>query len=337
MYRGVRVRRGLTAAALLAALSLFASGCGAVTSTGNAGGSGGGGSSKKIGVSVADQKSLFYIAAVDGMQAAAKKAGYELAITVADNNSSKQIQQINTLLTQQVGALIYIPQNSTAAAAGVTAANQAGVPVVAVDQRPVGGDLATYIATNSVKAAKKVCSWMFEQIDGKGNIGILHGVQGSTAEKQRTKGCQQALKDYPKVEVVANQVANWDENQAFTKTTNILTAHPDLKAIFGESDAMALGAAKAARQAGRNGMTFVGFDGFPTMLQAIESGLTDATMVQRPYIMGQIAVRNAIKFMKGNGTGIPKVQYQEAVLATSENVDEIDLKRFYGPKVVSAN
>lgn len=286
-----------------------------------------------IGVAVADQKSLFYIAAVDGMRDAAKAAGYELNVQSASNNSRQQIDQINNLLVQQIGALIFISQDSTAAAAGVKAANAARVPVVAVDQRPETGQgkLATFIATDSVKAARDLCTWMFGQMGGAGKIAILQGVLGSTAEQQRSQGCDEALKANPGIQVVATQSANWDENEAFQATQNILTAHPDLKAVFGESDAMSLGASKAARQAGRKDLISVGIDGFPTQLKAIKDGLTQATMAQIPYKMGEMAVADAIRIIEGQGDGIPELQYQDAVLVTKDNAGTVDAADFYGP------
>ncbi|WP_185962189.1 substrate-binding domain-containing protein [Palleronia caenipelagi] len=285
-----------------------------------------------IGVAVADQKSLFYIAAVDGMKAAAEELGYELNVQSANNNARQQIDQVNNLLVQQIGALIFTSQDSTAAAAGVKAANAAEVPVIAVDQRPESGDgvLATYIATDSVKAARDLCTWMFDQMGGEGQIAILHGVLGSTAEQQRTQGCNEALENYPGIEVVAEQTANWDENEAFKATQNILTAHPDLDAVFGESDAMSLGAAKAARQAGREDLISVGIDGFPTQLTAIKEGLTQATMAQVPYKMGQMAVQQAVQLIEGTGE-LPELQYQDAVLVTGDTVGSVKPSDFYGP------
>ena len=291
-----------------------------------------------IGVSVADQKSLFYVAALDGMRDAAKKAGYELKVASANNNSSQQVNQVQDLLVQNVGALIFIAQDATSAAAGVKAANKADVPVIAVDEKPEGGNgkLATYIATDSVKAARDLCTWQFEQIGGKGNIAILRGVLGATAELQRSQGCNEAIKKFPDIKVVAQQSANWDETEAYKATQNILTANPDLKAIFGESDAMALGAAKAAKQANRSGIVFVGIDGFPTMFPAIKSGLVQATMAQNPYKMGQMAVENAIELMTGKGKNIPAEQYMPTVLVSKANVDQHNPADFYGPSAKNA-
>ena len=333
--RSLRVLAGVTAVALMGL-----TGCSQEAPGGPAPAGGGGDAAKKpIGVSVADQKSLFYVAAVQGMQAEADKKGYKLVVTSANNDSNQQVKQVNDLLTQQVGTLIFTSQDSTAAAAGVRAANAANVPVVAVDQRPESGQgkLATYIATDSVKAAHDLCTWMFQQMGGSGELAILHGVLGSTAEIQRTQGCQNALKENPNVKVVAEETANWDETEAFKATQNILSANPNLKAVFGESDAMGLGAAKAAQQANRHdGMWFVGIDGFPTMFDGVKQGLTSATMAQQPYHMGEIAVDNAISIMEGQGGSIPAEQYQDTVLINKDTVDQNDVTRFYGPTAKSA-
>jgi ribose transport system substrate-binding protein len=302
----------------------------------SAAGSGDGGGKQTIGVSVADQKSLFYVAEVAGIEDEAEKQGYDVKIVSANNDSDAQVNQVNDLLTQQIGALIFTSQDSTAAAAGVRAANQAEVPVVAVDQRPESGegDLATYIATDSVKAAYDLCTWMFDQNGNKGKLAILHGVLGSTAEIQRTEGCEKALAENPDVEVVAEETANWDETEAYKATQNILTAHPDLDMVFGESDAMSMGASKAAKAAKKE-IFSVGIDGFPTMFDAVESGLTQATMAQQPYMMGQLAVQNAIALMNGEGDDIPAEQLQDTVLINSETVGENEVEDFYGPEAQS--
>ncbi|GAA2001637.1 substrate-binding domain-containing protein [Nakamurella flavida] len=334
-------KRTRIVAALGMAGVLTLTACGGSDSAGSAGTSGGassaasaGGASSDytIGISVADQKSLFYIAAVDGMKKAAEEAGVKTVVLSADNNSTQQVNQVNDLITQQVNAIVFIAQDATSAAAGVRAANKADIPVIAVDQKPESGDgkLATYIATDSVKAADALCTWMFEQMGGSGEIGILQGVLGATAELQRSQGCQQALDKNPGISVVAKQSANWDETEGYKAAQNMLQANPDIKAIFGESDAMAMGAAKAAKDAGRTIYT-VGIDGFPTMITAIEDKLTNATQAQVPYVMGQQSIKDALTIL-GGGT-VPAEQYQDTVLVTQDNAATIDPVQFYGPNV----
>ena len=289
---------------------------------------------RTIGVSVADQKSLFYIAAVDGMRKMAAQTGDKLIVLSADNNATQQVNQVNDLITQKVDALIFIAQDATSALAGVRAANKANIPVIAVDEKPESGDvkLATYIATDSVKAADNLCTWLFKQIGDSGEIGILQGVLGATAEVQRSKGCQQALAVTPGIKVVATQSASWDETQAYKATQNMLQANPGIKAIFGESDAMGLGAAKAAKDAGRT-IVSVGIDGFPTMIAGIKAGLTQATEAQIPYKMGQLAVTNADQILGGQASQVPALPYQDTTLVTSDNVATVNPVDFYGPNV----
>ncbi|TFD48009.1 sugar ABC transporter substrate-binding protein [Cryobacterium sp. Hh11] len=328
--RNFALRIAIAAVGAVAAASVFSACSQTVTPSTTEPAAGG---NKTIGIAVADQKSLFYVAAVDGMEQAAEEAGYKLITLSANNNSSQQVNQVQDLITQQVGAIIFIAQDATSAAAGVKLANDAGIPIIAVDQKPESGDgkLATYIATDSVKAAEELCTWLFDQIGGAGDLAILQGPLGATAELQRSEGCDKALGNYPDINVVAMESANWDETEAFTAAQNILTANPNLKAFFGESDAMAMGAAKAAKQDGREGLFFVGIDGFPTMFEAITGGLTQATMAQQPYLMGQMSVKNAVQIAEGKTADVPELQYMDTVLVTKENVADNDPTKFYGP------
>jgi ribose transport system substrate-binding protein len=319
--------RGKKVAIAAAAIAALVAGSTTVGSVAQAAGK-----QKVIGVAVADQKSLFYIAAVDGMKKAAAANNVKLIVLSADNDANKQVGQVNSLLTQNIDALVFIAQDATSAAAGVKAANRANVPVIAVDEKPESGSgkLATYIATNSVTAADQLCTWLFNQIGNKGEIGILHGVLGSTAEVQRTQGCKNALARTPGIKVDAEATANWDETQAYKATQNMLQANPNIVAIFGESDAMGLGAAKAAKDANRK-IIAVGIDGFPTMIQGIKDGLTQATQAQVPYLMGQQSITDALKVLAGKK--LPQTQYKATVLVTAANANEVNPVNFYGPNV----
>jgi ribose transport system substrate-binding protein len=300
----------------------------------SSGSSGGGPSgSKTIGLAIADQTSEFFIAAADGVQAYAKSQGYTVKVQSADDDSTKQVSQVQTLLTQQIGALIYVPAGAAAASVPVTAANRANVPVVTIDRQPsADSKLVSYIATDSVKASNQLCSQLIERIHGTGEIGIIQGQIGTTPEEARQQGCAQVLAQHPNVKVVAQQSANWDQNKGYQVAQNMLSAHPNMVGIFGQSDAMALGAVKAAKDAGRlQKMTIVGIDGFPDMFRSIQSGEAFATMAQQPYAMGQLAAKDAILAMQGKTKGIPRTQYLPAPLVTSTNEAAVAARKYYGP------
>ncbi len=331
MQRKIRGRASLGVA--VAALGLGAAACGSSAASAASGGSGNtatgasqaGG--KTIGLAIADQTSLFYIAEADGVKAAARKAGYSVLIESANDSGTTQVNQVNDLINHHVAAIVYTPTDASSATAGVLAANRAKIPVVGVDERPPANERSvakevSYIATNSVAAADQLCTWMAQQINGQGNIAIIEGVLGVTAQVQRSEGCAEALKNYPNIHVVAQQAANWMEDQAYTVASNILTGHPGLKAIFAESDAMALGTARAVQATHYPQPVIVSIDGFPSEITAIAAHQVSATEAQQPFKMGEIAVQNAISAIKGQTKGIPAVQYQKTYLINQSNVSQ---------------
>lgn len=98
---------------------------------------------------------------------------------------------------------------------------------------------------------------------------------------------------------------------------------------------MAMGAAKAAKHDDRQGLIVVGIDGFPTMFKAVKSGLTQATKAQRPYEMGEMAVRDAVDLITNKNASLPPVQYMDAQLITKENVDQSSPTTFCGPNAAT--
>ena len=192
--------------------------------------------------------------------------------------------------------------------------------------------LATYIATDSVKAADNLCDWLFKQIGGSRPDRDLRGVLGATAEVQRSKGCQQALAQNPGIKVVATQAANWDETQAYKATQNMLQANPGIKAIFGESDAMGLGAAK--RRQGRRTQDrrrrHRWLSHHDCWNQAgPDSGYRGADPRQDGAARGDERRPDS----EWSGSQVPELQYQDTTLVTSTNVNSVNPVDFYGPNV----
>lgn len=322
-----RRTRLLVAAAAAGALALALAGC----STGDAGGgdAGAGDGSKKIGVSMSFVNQ-FYAAAQEGMEDEAKEQGYELAILNAQGNSSTQVNQVQNLVSQGVGSLIFIQLDAASGGASVSQANTAGIPVISVDQVPSSGDYVTYIGSDSVAMATQACEFLAETLGGSGQIAIVEGIPASSTQMQRTEGCAESLQDNPGLEVVSTTSADWDQNKAVSVFTNVLTANPGLQGVFAQNDDMALGVGSAIESAGTPMIPVVSIDGFPAAYTAIEAGTMTATMSQQPYNMGRLAVKNAIEAMNGDAAGIPHEQIQESVLVTKDNLEEARAAKYYG-------
>ena len=312
-----------TAAAALAALvALSLSACNRETAEPGAAGTGEGPcSGVTLGLAVANLQADFFNQIKQSVDAEAAELGATVRVSDAGGDSATQVNQIQDFITRQVDAIIYIPAGATAAGVPVRAAQEADIPVVAVDRNAPDAPADTFIATDSVAAARTLGDYVVEQTGGQAKLAILQGQIGTTPQVDRQTGFEEALQDAPGIEVVAQQPADWAQDKAFAVAQDMLQAHPDITAFWGQADAMALGAAQAVSNANLpQDMLIVGFDGDFAGLEAVRDGEVDATMVQQTQEMGRLAVRSACDFVAGNE--VPEEQLQEAFLLTKDEPDK---------------
>ena len=128
----------------------------------------------------------------------------------------------------------------------------------------------TFIATDSVAAAKELGEHVAKETGGKGSVGDPAGPDRHHARDRPPQGLRGGAEESPGLKVVAKQPADWDQDKGFTVAQNMLQAHPDITVFFGQADAMALGAAQAVRVANvDHESTIVGFDGDVAGLKAV--------------------------------------------------------------------
>ena len=273
-----------------------------------------------IGLAVANLQADFFNQIKQSVEAEAKAKGVTVITVDAKGDSATQVSQVQDLITRGVKALIYIPAGATAAGVPVKAAKAANIPVICVDRTPPDAPGDTFIATDSVSAAKTLGEYVGKITSGKGKIGILQGQLGTTPEQDRDKGFNEALKGFPGLEVVAKQPSKaWMQDEGFAIGQDMLQRHPDITVFFGRADALALGAARAVKVANvDHKVIVVGFDGDVAGLKAVRDGTLQATMTQQTQGMGRLALNSALDAVSGKT--LPKEQLQEAVLTTKDNV-----------------
>jgi len=276
--------------------------------------------SVKVGLAVANLQADFFNQIKQSVEAAGKEQGIEVITVDAKGDSATQVNQIQDLITSGIKALIYIPAGATAAGVPVKAAKAAGIPVVAVDRNPPDAPGDTFIATDSVGAAKALGDHVCKITGGKGNVAIIQGQIGTTPEQDRDKGFNTALEACPGLTVSAKQASTaWMQDEGFAIAQDMLQRDPTISVFFGRADALALGAAQAVKVANLDHkVVVVGFDGDVAGLKAVQSGVLDATMTQRTQAMGKLALESALKAI--NGGKLPPEQLQEATLTTKDNV-----------------
>ena len=275
---------------------------------------------KSVGLAVANLQADFFNQIKQSVSAEAKAKGVDLIVADAKGDAATQVDQMQDLITRGVKALIYIPAGATAAGVPVKAAQKANIPVVNVDRNAPDAPGNTFIATDSVAAARTLGEYVCKAMGGKGNIGILQGQLGTTPELDRDKGFNEALTNCPGLKVVAKQPSKmWMQDEGFAIAQDMLQRHPEINAFFGRADALALGAAHAVKVANVGSKVWIfGFDGDVAGLKAVQNGTMDATMTQKTQYMGKLALDSALDLI--DGKQLPKEQLQEAVLTTKENV-----------------
>jgi len=272
----------------------------------------------KIGLAVANLQADFFNQIKQSVTKEAAKQGVDVVVADARGDAATQVNQIEDFVTKQVDAIVYIPAGATAAGVPVKDAKKAGIPIIAVDRNPPDEPANSFIASDSVAAARTLGEHVAKETGGEGQVAILQGQVGTTPEIDRNKGFQEALSESPGLQVVAKQPADWDQDKGFSLAQNMLQAHPDISVFFGRADAMALGAAQAVRVANvGHKVTIVGFDGDVAGLKAVRDGTIDATMTQQTQKMGRMAVQSAQTLIDGGK--VPPQQLVPAYLTTKAN------------------
>lgn len=273
-----------------------------------------------IGLAVANQQADFFNMIRQAVQAAADKQGFRVVVADAKGDGDTQVSQIQNFITQDVNAIIYIPAGASAATVPVRDAKAAGIPIVAVDRNPAGAPADTFIATDSVAAAKKLGDYVIDITNGHADVGVIQGQIGTTPELARDQGFTEALEGAPGIHEVSRQASQqWAQSEGFDIATDMLQAHPDINVFFGRADALALGAASAARSADRPDIKVVGFDGDIAGLKAVADGQLAATITQPTFKIGTLAVESVRGLL--DKKAVPAEQLQQGVLTTKENAN----------------
>ena len=211
-----------------------------------------------------------------------------------------QIAIIESMVTQGVQGIAITPVDPTVAPA-LDKAVAAGVKVVLIDNSIHDWKgLTALLSTNKLNGARIGGGYRKTKIKESDKIGILEGVPGVPALDDRVNGMMEGLGGL-KVEVVGKGATNCTQELGTSVAEDLLTANPDLKAIYAACGPPAAGAAQAIGNAGiaNDAFILVGFDACCGELEAIKSGVEDATVAQFPAKMGELGIDTVVKAIKG--------------------------------------
>lgn len=276
----------------------------------------------KIGVTLMDFSTEFGIGLKDYMTAKADAMGdVELTVVDAGGDAAKQLQQVETFISQKVDAIIMQPQEQEACSPAIDKAKAAGIPIINCNSLTITEPDA-YVGSNDSESAEIAMTYIAEQLGGNGNVLMMHGHPGQTAEVKRTEGAMDILAQNPDMTLLDEQTADWDRAEAMTLMENWIQAYGDqINAVFCQNDEMALGALNALVQAGKkDNVLVVGVDAIDDALQSVKDGKMDATVYQDCKGQAEGAIEAAYKLAKGES--VEKEILIPFILVTTENVDE---------------
>ncbi len=283
------------------------------------------GSGKLIVIITPSHDNPFFKQEAVGAAEKAKELGYESMVLVHNDDANRQMELVDTAIARKAAAIILDNAGADATVAAVKKAKDAGIPSFLIDREiNASGVAIAQIVSNNYQGSSLVAEEFVRQMGEKGKYAELVGRESDTNAGVRSKGFHEVIDQYPDMQMVARQSANWSQTEGFSKTESILQAHPDLKGIISGNDTMAMGAMAALETAGRKDIILVGFDGSNDVRDGIKAGKIAATALQPGYRQAQYAVELADAYIKTGSTGKPEKIAMDCVLITKDNAHLLD-------------
>jgi ribose transport system substrate-binding protein len=247
----------------------------------------------------------------------------DLIVTDGQNSATKQVSDVESLMTRGIKVLIISPLQAQALTPIVKQVMEAKIPVVTLD-REVNTNVTCRIGAENKPIGENAGKLIAEKLGSKGNIIEIQGTAGASATIDRHNGFRDSLRDAPKIKVVADQYCDYLREPAVKFVEDMLQRFGpgQIQAIYAHNDEMALGAAKAVADAGRTKeIIIVGIDGENSAFEAIKDGKLAATFIY-PFCAPE-GVVYAYKIARGE-------QVPERVILQSTRVDASNVDQYLG-------
>jgi ribose transport system substrate-binding protein len=280
-------------------------------------------SKPKIALVQINQQALFFNQMNEGAQKAADAAGAELVIFNANNDPAAQNNAIETYVNEKVNGIIVVAIDTNGVMPAVEAADKAGIPVVAVDAILPDGPQKAQIGVDNEAAGRLIGEHFLKYMDanmgGKATLGIV-GALNSTIQNIRQKGFEEVVKANSNVTMAGVADGRNVQENALAASENLITANPNLTALYATGEPALLGVVAAVESQGKQDQVkVVGWDLTAQAIKGIDAGYVVGVIQQDPAGMGAAAVDSLIKVI--NGGTVEKNIAVPVTIVTKENVE----------------
>ena len=270
-----------------------------------------------------NQQALFFNQINDGAKQAADKAGAKLVIFNANNVAAAQNSAIEDYIVQKVDGIVLVAIDVNGVKPAVTAAKNAGIPVVAIDARIPDGDNAAFIGVDNKGAGEQIGKYFADyaktKMGGSAKVGIV-GALNSFIQNQRLDGFKAAAgaSGAKFLDTVDGQNI---QDVALTAAENLMTANPDMNALYATGEPALVGAISAVTSQQATGKVKVfGWDLTAQAIKGIDEGWIVAVVQQDPFQEGVAGVETVLKIKKGEKVN-PSIDIPVTIV-TKDNVDK---------------
>ena len=263
--------------------------------------------------------------------AAEKHPEFEVIFADAAQDNSKQIADIENFVQMGVDLIITSPNEATPLTNAVSAAYDAGIPVILLDRKIDGDKYTQFIGADNVDMGRIAGEYVADTLlpDG-GKVCEIKGLEGTSGGIDRDNGFREGIKKNDKIEIVAVNNADWLREKAITVAEEMLQTNDEIDLFLALNNPMAEGAYIAAKNAGREGdILFVGFDGLPTPDGGIRSVMDGRLSMTQVYPTGGTeAIESAYQLLV-EGKELDKTLTLTSEIVTPDNAEEL-LEKFGG-------
>lgn len=225
-----------------------------------------------------------------------------LIVKLASSNDDNVLQnkQVNQFIDEGVDLLIVSPNQLSAISKSVERAYDKGIPVILYDRKTNSDKYTAFIGCDNYTIGKSMGTFIAQQLQGKGRIVEISGLEGSSPALERHRGFMDAIKPYPGLQVVASEEGNWKEEGGIQAMKRILKQTQDFDYVFAHNDFLAWGAYVAARQMRvKRNYKYTGVDGMATEgggLELVRDGIFEASYLYPTK--GDEVIALAMKILK---------------------------------------
>ena len=275
-----------------------------------------------VGVSMLSLQNEFVVNLKDVLVENAKKRNIKLIVTDAQRSADKQVQQVESFISQGVDAIILNPCEVEASSPAIAKAKAAKIPIINVNSE-TRLEPDAFVGSRDEEAGEIAMEHIAKLINHSGNVVIMEGYMGQAAQIKRAAGAKKVLLKYPNIKVIADQTAEWDRAKGMTLMENWIQSYGDkINAVFAHNDEMGMGALQALEQAGiKNKVVVVSIDAIADALKAVNDGRLDGTIYQDAKGQGEGAIEIVYKIIMKEKLDDNKV-FLPFRLVTKENISE---------------